>query len=197
MALRRFYGYVRFFVLIQRYGIPWKEIALFAVGLTCSEYPPHAYLNRLFWNARTSYSMAYLCKYFPKWNFSAKFFKIRQKSLFSGGGCENSLYVQKAVRAVTVWKSFPLSDFVGGYSKSFLFLSDTSQLPYFVQKNPFIRFFLNKRIFLYRKVRLRCTCFIPDTFRYTPVSDFSPVSRLFRCRSDCSTVPRQFPEKNI
>ena len=81
---------------------------------------------------------------FPKMNFLPfKFFKIRVKSvknrLFSGGGCENSLCVQKDVRALTVWKSFPLPVFMGGVSKSFFFLSDTSHALYFVQKNPFIQ----------------------------------------------------------
>ena len=61
----------------------------------------------------------------------------------------------------------------------------------------FCSIFLHKGSFSHAEQVMRCTCSIPDTFRYTPVSDFSPVSRLFRCRSDCSTVPRQFPEKNI
>ena len=85
----------------------------------------------------------------------------------------------------------PPLDFVGGSIKKFPFPVRYIATPLFCGKNSLYPIFLNKRIFLYRKVRLRCTCFIPDTFRYTPVSDFSPVSRLFGCRSDCSTVPQK------
>lgn len=68
--------------------------------------------------------------------FSAKFFKIRVKSvkkrLFFGWRAWKFVMRSKRSKLVTVWKSFPLPVFMGGVSKSFFFLSDTSQALYFV-----------------------------------------------------------------